>query len=263
MAGIYDSDGNYYNLGAEMVKKKTFKISARELSRLIPKNRTLASLLESGAFSFINNYVCLNIPILIDVDALGRQLMTELALDNIRNCCLEFNKLCPDEDVLLHNGAIGFINAGSVSFGFSIGDGANSSLEETISGTGYFVKEVAEIAKRMNGDLGANLAMLMECKNCKVEQLSEFSLISAHRISNLRNGGKNPKLSTLIAICIGLKLPPMLSYKLLDSAGYKLNPGIEEHLMYELLLSCCSTKTIFECNELLVGNKFLALGKNN
>ena len=53
----------------------------------------------------------------------------------------------------------------------------------------------------------------------------------------IANGENTPNLETAVLICLGLNLPPTISYKLLEVFGVKLMPGNTTHLWYQEALN--------------------------
>ena len=70
-----------------------------------------------------------------------------------------------------------------------------------------------------------------------------------------------PRIETVMCICIGLELGPDLGSDLLKAAGYILTNS-KQHIAYRLLLSTCSGKSIYECNEILEKCGLKPLKKN-
>lgn len=96
-----------------------------------------------------------------------------------------------------------------------------------------------------------------------VEQLSEESLIGVKTIQRMRNDiTYNPKLSTIIAICVGLHLQPALSMDLVTKTGYGFKLYLEEHVMYQFIINSMYLSSIHECNEVLRSNDCNTLGRD-
>ena len=69
------------------------------------------------------------------------------------------------------------------------------------------------------------------------------------------------KIETVVAVCIGLQLHPILSVDLLTKAGFVLKSYEPEHIIYHLLLNTKYKSSIYECNEILRTNKCKPLSK--
>ncbi|KAA8711981.1 transcriptional regulator [Lactococcus garvieae subsp. garvieae] len=127
-----------------------------------------------------------------------------------------------------------------------------------------FDTQILEFNKDMEGlvtlvdslpnSVGKTLKVLMDWRNMTEAELSEESLVGTKAISNTINGKTIPKLENMIAFCIGLSLPPILSRKFLGLAGYTLSLSIHTHIYYAIILDGCSHLRIRDCNKILEKN---------
>ena len=62
-------------------------------------------------------------------------------------------------------------------------------------------------------------------------------------------------LKTVVAICIGMHLPPLVSRHLIESAGLSFKYANKEHMLYDFSLP----HTIDERNEMLHAHGFKSL----
>ncbi len=101
----------------------------------------------------------------------------------------------------------------------------------------------------------------MERLGYSVENLEEKSLISAKTIQRMRNNVKyDAKLPSVVSVCIGLQLNPILSADMIKKAGYTFKID-EEHIIYQMLLHSYYQNSIHECNEVLRSNQYKSLGR--
>lgn len=99
------------------------------------------------------------------------------------------------------------------------------------------------------------LCLYMKNAGITVEELAFECKISERTLGAMRNQkGYRPKLRNLIAICICLHLKPSYSYRLLESAGYRLTDSYEDTI-YRCLLD-----NLYMC-DLETSNKFLIKAK--
>lgn len=93
----------------------------------------------------------------------------------------------------------------------------------------------------------------MKWKGKTVEALAEACSLDPKTIQRMRNNEEyETTIKTIVAICIGLQLPPVVSEALINRSAYSLGTG-PKYMAYRFLLDACYTKTIFECNEILRG----------
>ncbi|MEA5003847.1 MAG: hypothetical protein VB081_10145, partial [Christensenella sp.] len=75
--------------------------------------------------------------------------------------------------------------------------------------------------------------------------------LSARTVQRLRtNDDYIPTIESIVAICIALQLPPVLSDELINRSTCALGVS-EKHLTYKFMLNSCYTKPIYECNDML------------
>ncbi|MPM80334.1 hypothetical protein SDC9_127381 [bioreactor metagenome] len=101
----------------------------------------------------------------------------------------------------------------------------------------------------------------MQRKGVTQEQLAESSLLATRTIRSYQSmEAPSIGLPRVIALCIGLKLHPILCFDLVRKAGYRFNLT-EEHVAYQMLLGSMTQSPIYECNEYLRAAGIQPLGK--
>ena len=100
------------------------------------------------------------------------------------------------------------------------------------------------------------LVKIMEWVEISEEELAEKAKLSDRKIRRIRTqDDNNVNLKTVVAICIGMQLPPLVSRHLIDSAGLSFKYANKEHMLYDFSLP----HTIDECNEMLHAQGFKSL----
>ena len=101
---------------------------------------------------------------------------------------------------------------------------------------------------------GNTLVSLMEWSGVSEYELSEHSHISNKTIQRLRNTAVcTSEKRTLVALCIGMQLPPAVSRCFLQVAGITLGCTSAEDIAYDHILSGYYRSGIAACNALLTG----------
>lgn len=86
------------------------------------------------------------------------------------------------------------------------------------------------------------------------------SLISIKTLQRMRNEDDyKTSIGTVIALCIGMQLPPLISRKFLEIAGVNIRYSSDEEMIYEFIIDGYYTHSIYECNELLENSGVKAL----
>ncbi|WMJ87759.1 helix-turn-helix domain-containing protein [Anaerocolumna sp. MB42-C2] len=123
--------------------------------------------------------------------------------------------------------------------------------------------DLLTVIKKLPMNFSGVLNTLIEWSDMTEEELAEKADISEKTIQRLRNTEPdNVTMETVVQLCIGMKLPPVLSSYLVKSSG-KSYMMTEQHIMYQFLLTSCYTKSIHECNDMLAAQNLKLLGRQN
>ena len=116
-----------------------------------------------------------------------------------------------------------------------------------------YIRSVQTAVRSMDyTHFGNTLVSLMEWSGVSEYELSEHSHISNKTIQRLRNTAVcTSEKRTLVALCIGMQLPPVISRYFLQVAGIILGCTSDEDIAYDLILSGYYRSGIVACNALL------------
>ena len=71
----------------------------------------------------------------------------------------------------------------------------------------------------------------MKWRKITVEKLGETALLEPKTIQRMRNyPNQTWNIKNVVALCIGLRLPPSLSSVMIEKAGLKFRPGEEQFI---------------------------------
>ena len=114
--------------------------------------------------------------------------------------------------------------------------------------------EIQRVLQELPAQFGAAFVYLMEWVEISEETLVEKALVSTKLVQRLRNNPAYPKnVDCVVAVCIGMNLPPELSNALISRSGFTLRLAQSEaHLMYNFFLNHLYMSLIHECNDMLV-----------
>lgn len=109
-------------------------------------------------------------------------------------------------------------------------------------------------------DFGGALQAFITETHRSQEDIAFEANMSARNLSRLIKNKQQPKLETVVALCISLHLFPLFSEYLISLAGYSLR-NTEEGLAYNLLINQFYMEDLIFCNKLLreIGIKPLTL----
>jgi DNA-binding Xre family transcriptional regulator len=240
-------------------KNQTFSVSSIELRFQYAVNDDFRRLIDSGNFVYIDAHYCISDPKYVTQNEHGVLEMTEYAVNHIDECCLLFDRSTrPNTEygAKRYTECALFQNAISptiVDFNY-IHKEHNRGIEARAAAMlaeQNEVKEAAAILEKLPGSFGQSLILLMKWRKMSNELLAEKALLSSKTIQRMRNDAEHTwDIETLVAVCIGLQLPPYISTPLIEKAGLAIKVG-EKGITYAHLLSTYYRRTIHEVNEYL------------
>jgi hypothetical protein len=256
-------DGQYvpphsFKAGA-LGEKQTFTVPMKDGLLQSAINPAFAAVLAKGDFVYIDGHYVINAPQYVSTSDFGILEMTDYALANMDECCLSFERSTrpnPDYNVKSYTECVLYQSATAKTITDYDYKGTDNDKEviaraATLRAELEDVKAAAKIAEDLPGSFGKSLVLLMKWRGINIEKLGEKALLDTRMIQRMRNDDtRNWDIKKLVAVCVGLNLPPALSLALIDKAGLKFRPG-EEQFICAQILSTRYNSTIHECNELL------------
>ncbi|MBN2795118.1 MAG: HsdR family type I site-specific deoxyribonuclease [Clostridia bacterium] len=251
---------------SNIFKRKIKQINFQNAIQLLKVSDYFKSIIQSGAFKYVEGYFVINHDKYVIKDDNGQTVLTQYAKDNLAECVLTFNYDVNKFDNY-NTPDTYYFEYGMVSKKLSYPPTTlNSSvvqLSERLVNIHSVATEVTEVRKTLTDSFSDTFKKLMKYRKLTVEKLSETSNVGSKTIQRLRNEEDyRPSLQTVIALCIGLQLPPALSYDLIKKSGYMLRNN-DEHNVYELMINTCSDSSIHECNGFLRAHGYNLLGKDD
>ena len=126
-----------------------------------------------------------------------------------------------------------------------------------------YVVQTAAIMDELPSKFGPTLAYHMDKLKVSSSALADRSLINEDVIRRYRNNTTkgNPSIRTVIALCVGLQLPPPLCFDLTRKAKYDFSNGDPEDIAFQTIICSMTRNSIYECNELLISLGLKPLSK--
>ncbi len=150
--------------------------------------------------------------------------------------------------------------ASNIIFEARYSDSTNQSKDEMLS---EHIDKILQVLQNLPMTFSGTLDRLIRQSGMMVEALSEAAEIDTKTIYRLRK--KEPqdvKIETVVQLCIGMQLDPMLSDCLLKASG-KSFMATKQHKVYDFLLRVCYKYSICECNGMLANQGLKMLGRQN
>lgn len=255
-------DGKYVKPHAfkkgSLQKDQTYCISADDAQIIAFSDMRLAAQSHKGSYIYVDAHMCLNDPKYVTRDDNDVVQMTEYGRLHIDECCLAFtlkvkatNKYGEEfyKECVLHRD----VDSGIV-FQTSFAKDVSSDVMGKADAILAREKEIQKVLQALPAQFGPALIYLMDWVEISEETLAEKALISTKKVQRMRNDPTYPKdIDSVVAICIGMNLPPELSAALIDRSGFTLRLAQNEsHLMYNFFLNHLYMHSIHDCNDMLV-----------
>lgn len=225
-------DGHYvrphsFRKGSLKVNQ-TFSLSAQDAAIERFVNLELRKLTESGDYLFIDNHYVYNAPLYVQPDEDGNLDLTDYARAHMDECCLIFDMKITSKvgDCSDYHTAC-FLNRedSDVTFEIHFHNGfENAPQERQVAMRKKQQEEELKIRRQMTDDPLQCIQLIMEWREVKYTELGDLIDRNPKTLSRIVKGETEPGQDTLLLICFGLKLPPVISSKLLEVFGCQLNP---------------------------------------
>lgn len=243
---------------------QTFSVNLIQFGLQLLSQPVLKERVEKGELLYVESHLCINDPQYISYDSAGTPFLTSYARHHMDECCIVFEISSSTRTgrstyltLLLNRDA-----ASDIQNTISYPNGTNDEKEQIA----VHVADIVEIMSKINGmsRFGPALIEVMKWRDVNNQELSDATNLGLKAISNLRKNKTEPKLATVIAICVGMKLPPGVGKKLVELSGNVLRSGNEQDTLYEFMLYATASLTVNRCNELLVrqGYKELVIDRS-
>lgn len=260
---------NYTFERSALKNNQTFTIGTQDALVEYALNPDFRQLIDSGKYVYVDAHFCVNDTKYIRQNESGYAELTDYARQHIDECCLIFDIKARRNDrygAKYYTECVLFRNI--VSDTIIEAKYSSSPQNQRTEARAVELKKISNEAKRtaniMRGlpaTFSDTLIAHMDRLDITVEKLEEKSLVNARTIQRMRNDERyQPKLGTIVAVCIGLQLNPVFSADMIRKSGNTFR-ATEEHIIYQMLLNSYYQNSIYECNEILQANNCKPLTK--
>lgn len=251
---------------------QTFTIGIQDALYEYAINSELRQMVDDGKYLYVDSHFCINDSKYVRQNDYGVPELTDYARQHIDECCLIFDvkaRVNNRYGVKYYKEAVLFREAISekiieIKYSDSGKNKETDARAEELRSIGREARQIANIARSLPATFADTLTAHMDRLEVTVEELEERSLITDRTIRRMKNEiGYRPKLNTVVAVCVGLQLPPDLSMDLINKSGHTLMAFDEEHVIYRFILHAKHPCSILECNEILRANNRKPLSKES
>jgi hypothetical protein len=251
-------------------KKQTFTVPIKDGLIQYVTNSAFQKVLNKGDFVYIDGHYVINAPKYVETNNFGLLEMTDYALANMDECCLSFERSTrtnPEFNLQLYTENILYQSATSktvTDFVYKQTDNDKKVIETAKAKRAELeeAKAAGKLMAELPGAFGKSLVMIMKWRKVTVEKLGELALLEPRMIQRMRTDSNQTwNIKKIVALCIGLKLPPYMSSSLIEKAGLAFKHGDEQSVL-RYILTTQYKSSIHECNDLLAEAGYPPLSSN-
>jgi len=210
------------------------------------RNEQFRSALQAGVFAYVDNRFCIRNSRYIARDDAGELRLTPYARSHPSECCLSFAHMQYRNTAF--DGGMYRTNRIETKYVESV---SSDNTARNLTEMRKHITQIAAIQRKLPSSFEDTLYAHMERLNLSVEELSERSGVSERTIKRCRSNCEHaPSKQTVVALCIGLRLPSVLSRDLLSKSGICFRNG-EEDIAYQMIIDSMTVYDIYQCNETL------------
>ncbi|MBR2685291.1 MAG: hypothetical protein IKE59_04490 [Erysipelotrichaceae bacterium] len=257
---------------SEQYKEKymSYQTDGKTILGLLQKNEAFRALAMSGDYIYVDGCLCLNDRKYILTKGKGDPELSVYACEHPEECCLDLRTFQKKKETSLSKGkkkgkqgapfpingriylAARYLKTRKelpkISKDYSRYD---IPLQIRSAESKKYVEEIWEVRQLMPNPFPDALKFLCEWTEMSNVDISLASGVSESTISRLKsNEDYKKEKKTLVKICLGMQLPPVLSLDLLSKAGIDLiRSTSKEDASYLFLLDFCYEDSLDTCEK--------------
>jgi len=222
---------------------QTFVISPKEMTDEYVRNEVFRELIDTGRYIYADGHICLNAPQYV-VQQGDKLRLTEWANAHVDQCCLRFVRSYIRYQQTHY--VFGQLNSDEEYNGRSLALSLQSSAEDALKQA----QEMSQVLLNLPGSFSGTLVAHMKRVGITRDRLAEEAMMSGTMIKRMRTSERDLTLDQVIAVCIGLHIPPEYSFDLIEKAGFRLR-NTPEHLIYKSILQTMYMEKLMNIQKLL------------
>ncbi len=251
--GYYEAMGTYTYVDGKYVqphraykngainRKQTFSISHNDLIGVLLANADLRARIESGRYAFIDSHLVLNTPKYVTKDKNGYLALTKYARYHMEECSLIFDiEAIEKSDIAERYFSYCVLNREANSpyeMQIKFHNGyENSTDKKQIE---YLQKVQAEefaVFNSLPKDFKGIVEALKKWRQLTNQDIADAMLVNERTVRRILNGESDTSIENIIALCAVLKLPPKITFEVIDKSPAKLRPETQEgYALYTLI----------------------------
>lgn len=254
---------NYAFSPGSLERNQTFSIKYDDFIDLLTHSEELRRKLSEENFVYVESHVIKNDNNYLCETVNGELTLTDYARYHMDECCIPFTvKLVSTNNQPLH-----FLNLGVLyhsqrsKLQFSL-----AYPDDVVDKTSFLREEqtnLYDIVKSIPNNLPGAISYIIDLCDYTMEEVAELCDLSDRKLRQMKNQDDiDHSLDVIMQFCLGMGLPPHISFRVLKLSGYELR-STPRDLMYQTLLYCHAGSGLHTCNNLLYTQNFDVLGKTD
>jgi hypothetical protein len=246
-------DGRYvkphrFKKGA-LQRNQTFSIGAVDAAILSVFNLELKSLVKDGSYQYVDSHFVLNHQKYLTQDENGITILTQYALTHMEECCLVFDLSIKSGCKERYHSEC-FLNrdeSSNIDFNITFCNGyEHSTPEKKAKILADTIAEEMRIYSELPRSYTKSLQMVLEWRKVSFRELETRTMLNEKTIRRIVNGETQGSINSLVLICLGLNLPPIISRHIIDNSPCSFNYNDKNHQWYNFVLTHQYTKSMDE-----------------
>lgn len=222
-------------------RKQTFSISHNDLIAILLDNADLRDSVERGRYAFVDSHLVLNTPKYITKDENGDLALTKYARYHMEECSLVFDiESIVKRDISERYFSYCVLNREADSpyeMQIKFHNGyENSADEKQIE---YLRKKQAEELEMLNSlpyDFKGTVEVLKKWRKLTNQDIADGMLVNERTVRRILDSDNGTSIENIIALCAVLKLPPMITFNVIQKSPAKLRIETPEgYALYTLI----------------------------
>ena len=236
-------------------EKKTYSISAQDVSLVSFADRDLSNEIQKGKYIFVDSHLVLNTPKYVEINDAGEQALTGYARYHMDECCLLFDiALTQKYDIEQRYYSYCILNRDVNSpyeMQISFHNGyANCSDEKQTEYLRKAEDDSFQIFSSLPRDFKGAIEALKDWRKMTNQDIADLVLCDERTIRRIINGETSTTIQTIVSICMALKLPPQIAFYVIEHSPVKFSMMDQEHYKLHTLIMTGFGKSMDEVRKL-------------
>jgi len=252
-------DGRYIKPHAfekgTLARNQTFTISAADAGILPLTDPEFAKVTAHGKYLYVDAHFVLNDPKYIEQNADGETVLTDYARTHMNECCLVFDVFCKSDRKDAQYSSECVLNRDEnspfeleIKFNDSHQNLSQAEKSECIERT---VKENMEMYGKLSNSHSACLEQVKEWRDMTYNEIAEEIHLDDRQIRRIFKGESDGSIEALVTLCLILRLPPEISFHIIEKSPHTLSWAKTDHQWYRFALQNLHSKKIDEIRAFL------------